>query len=135
VGAAVISCATRRIDSAGNPTRRGDALRWELARDALHVFDPGDEIGDVAEVDEPVREEHVTDREEERGVGAGHDRDPLVGLVGGAGAAGVDDDDLASTGTNGVDLAEDVGTREQAALRRLRVAAHHEPVVRAADVG
>ena len=68
---------------------------------------------DVTEIDESVGEEDVHHRQEERGVGAGRDRDPLVGAVGGAGAAGIDHDDLAAPLADPVDLAHDVGAREQ----------------------
>ena len=58
-----------------------------------------------------------------------------LGAIGGAGAAGIDDDDLAAAPLDGVDLAHDVGAREQRALRRVRVRAHDDEQVGAPDVG
>ena len=60
---------------------------------------------------------------------------PLVGALGGAGAARIDHHHLAAARANRVEPPEHVGRREQAALRRVRVGAEHEQVVGAVEVG
>ena len=115
-------------------TRRLDALGGEVDRRGPHHVDAVDVGADGTEVDEVLGEEHVHHREEERGVGAGNDGDPLVGAVRGARPTRVDHHDLATAGADAVELAEDVRTREERPLRRLRVPAHDDPVVRPGDV-
>ncbi len=119
----------------GHAARVGDRFGGERAGRGLDLVDPGDQVGDVAEVDEPVGEQHVDDREQHRCVGARDDRDPLVGPVRGPGAARVDDHRSPAPLPDLVDLPEHVGAREQAALRRLGVRTEHEEVVGALEVG
>ena len=111
-------------------TRSGDHVGGHLA----HPVHAVEVRFDGAEVDQVLREQRVHDREQQRRVGAGCDRQPLVGAVGGAGAHRVDDDDLAPL-ANSVDVAHHVGRSEQRSLRRGGVGAHDDQQVGALDVG
>ena len=77
------SSAGTRVNAS---TRLGRELRAQR-RGSRRRRRPG--RPDRPEVDEALGEEHVEHREEEGGVGAGQDRHPLVGRVGGA-ASGAD---------------------------------------------
>ncbi len=135
MGAAANSRARRRIVSAGTRQNASTDSGVNAAHTSRTVSTPLHLLLERAERREPLGEEHVAHREEERGVGAGQDRHPLVGVVGGAGAPRVDDDDLATARADAVELTEDVGAREERTARRLGVAAHADEVVGALDVG
>ena len=77
----------------------------------------------------------MDDRGEEDGVGAGTDRDVLIGGLGGAGAARIDHDDLAASITNGLDAARVVGGGADTAVRYERVGAEQHEQVGAVEVG
>ena len=87
------------------------------------------------EVDQPLVVEHGHDCEQQRGVGARDDRQPLVGPLGRAGAAGIDHDRAPAPLADAVDLADQVGVRQQRSVGRVRVRAHDHEQVGAGDVG
>ncbi len=69
------------------------------------------------------------------GVGPGSDGDVLVGLVGGAGAPGVDHDDPSPAGLDGLHPAGEVGCGAQAPVGLPRIGAEHQQEVGAVEVG
>ena len=77
----------------------------------------------------------MDDRGEENGVGAGTDRDVLIGSLGGAGTARIDDDDRAATVTNGSDAAREVGRSADTAVRHERVGAEQHEQIGAVEIG
>ena len=85
--------------------------------------------------DELFLEERVHDRHQQMGVGAGDDRDPLVGLGGGLRPTRIDHDDLPATGAQRLEPAREVGRGAEAAIRRVGVGAHDHEVVGTVDVG
>ena len=134
-GAAANSRASRRIVSAGTRQNASTDSGVNSAHSSRTVVEALDLLLECTERGQVLGEEDVAHREQERGVGARQDRYPLVGVVGGAGAARVDDDDLAATRPDAVELAEHVRAREQRTARRLRVASHADQVVGPLDVG
>ena len=96
--------------------RRGDTLGRPLRDEVAEPVDALDQIGDRSEIDQVVGEEHVHDREQERRVGAGRDGQPLARAVCCAGAARIDHDDLATARLYRVDLAHEIGARQQRTL-------------------
>ena len=93
--------------------------------DAVNVLT---EAADGCEV---LLEQCVHHRKQKGGIGARGDRQPFVGLIGGGGTDGVDDD-------HGVDALEDahhIGGGEQRTLGGRRVGAHHHQKVGALDIG
>ena len=88
-----------------------------------------------AEVGEVLGEQHLGHGHQEVGVGAGADRHPLVGVVGGLGATRVDDDDLPAAGLDGLEAPGEVGRGAEAAVRRVGVGAEDQQVVGAIEVG
>ena len=119
-----------RRDAADGLHRFGRELGAHLAYDldAVHV------VGEAAETHQPVGEEHVAHGQQEQGIGARHDRHPLVSDLRGAGTHRIDHDRATPAFSDPFDLAEHVGEGEDAAHRLRRVGAHHEEVVRAGDV-
>ena len=134
-GAAANSRARRRMVSAGTRQNASTDSGVNAAHTSRTIVDALHLLVEVAERRQAFGEQHVAHRKEERGVGAGEDRHPLVGVVGGAGATRVDHDDLAAARADAVELTEHVGAREERTARRLRVAAHADEVVGALDVG
>ncbi len=118
-----------------NRAEPGHRFGCELAGELAQLVDARDAALQVAERDETLVEENLHPRHQQRGVGAGPDRDPLVGALGGAGAAGIDDHHLSPALADGAEAAEHVGRRQQAALGGVRVCAHHHEKLRAVDVG
>ena len=114
-------------------------LRHRLGRVAggggEHLVDAPHPALEVAEGDQPLLVEDLHDGQQQGGVGAGPHRHPLVGPVGGAGAAGVDHDRAAAPLADAVELTEQVGVGEDRALRRLGVGAHHHEEVGVGHVG
>ena len=94
--AAASSRASRRIASAAIPRDRRDRLGRERRGELLDAVDPVDQLREPAGAREALLEEHVDQREQQERVGAGPDRDVLVGDLGGAAAARVDDDEPAA---------------------------------------
>ena len=86
-------------------------------------------------IGEALVEERVRERGEEVRVGAGTDEEVLVGLVGGLGPAGVDDDQPTAAGPQRAEPPGEVRRGEEAAVRGERVRAEQEEVVGAVDVG
>ena len=109
MGAAANSRAMRRIVSAGTRQKSATDFGREVGAQRTHVVEALHQVGELAERREPFGEQHVAHREEEGGVGAGEDRHPLVGVIGGTRATRVDDDDLAAARPDGVELARTSG--------------------------
>ena len=78
------------MSSAAMPVACGDRLGREGRGRRHDLVEAGDEVGARAEVDEPLAGDHLHHRHQEVGVGAGADRHPLGGRLGGAGAPRVD---------------------------------------------
>jgi hypothetical protein len=76
----------------------------------------------------------VDHREQEQGVGAGADEVVLVGLLGGAAAAGVDHDHLAAAVADAPQAAAHVGRGQQAAVGGERVGPEDQQVICPVDV-
>jgi hypothetical protein len=91
-------------------------------------------LGHSSGVGEPCLEDLACDGREEVGIGAGPDEVVLVGVLGGAAAAGVDHHDLAAALAYGAHAPAIVGRRHQAAVRRQRVRTQHQHVVGPVDV-
>ena len=79
-----------------DPAAGRDELRREVVCESLDVVDPREVRPGRAEVDEPLVEERVHEREQEQRVGAGPDRQVLVGLLRRLRAPRVDDHELAA---------------------------------------
>ena len=92
-------------------------------------------LGERPDVDQVLLEEHVGDRQQQQRVRAGADEVVLVGLLGGAGAARIDDHDLAPPLTDPAQPAAHVGRRHQAAVGGQRVGAEDDQVLGAVYVG
>ena len=107
VGAAASSRASVRISSAATPQCAATASGGKSGRQRRDLVDADDVFGQSAEseVDEALVEEHVHDREQQRGVGAGPGREVPVGQLGGAGAARVDDGQPAAAPAQRLELA------------------------------
>ncbi len=88
----------------------------------------------LTEVDQPLVEDCVNDTQQQRGVGTGRDRQPLVSLGSGLGPHRVDDDNLAAL-TDSADDAHHVGGGQERALRCRGVGAHHHQQVGALQIG
>ena len=69
------------------------ALHRPLRGACAELVCAGGEVRDVVVIHEVAREEHVHDAQGQRGVGAGAEPNPLVTLLGGAGADRVDADE------------------------------------------
>ena len=127
----------RRIVSASMPH---DAARPPRARSRARARStsstPVDVVGRARpSVDEALGEQHVHEREQEEGVGAGPDEQVLVGLLGGLRAARVDDDELPAARRAAPRAGPGSRARSEAAVRRERVRAEHQQVVGAVEVG
>ena len=116
------------------PVGPATGLGREVARQLADLVEPGEVLA-AGRVDEPLVEDHVDEREQQQRVGAGADEEVLVGLLGGAGAPRVDDDDLAAAGADRPQPAAHVGRGHQRAVGRQRVGAEHQQVVGAVEVG
>jgi hypothetical protein len=92
----------------GDARGSGDSRRAPLRDKVTQRVDSVDQLGDWSEVDQVVGEEHVDHREKQRRIRTRGDRQPLACPIGGAGATGIDHDDLAATFLNRVDLAHEV---------------------------
>ena len=125
----------RRIVSGVDARLRGGRLGRERPRQLAHGVDPVGQLGEPAGLGQALLEQHVDEREQQVRVGAGPDRVVLVGGLGGAAAARVDDDELAAARLQRLQPAAHVGRGHQRAVRRERVGAEHQQVLRAVDVG
>ena len=96
LGAAARSRASPRMVAAVDAARRRDGLRREVARQSLDVVEADDVLREPSRPDESLREQDVDEGEQQERVGAGADEVMLVGLVRGARAARIDDDDAAA---------------------------------------
>ena len=119
----------------GDAGARRDGIRREVGCESRHVVDTDHVIGQPAEVDEPVGEQHVHDRGQQEHVGARPDRDVLVGHRGGLAPARVDHDEAAAARLERLEPAREVGRGAQAAVRLERVGTEHHEEVGPVDVG
>ena len=125
----------RRISSASIPQTGATASGVNgAARPATSLGAVG-VLGEPARVGEALGEQHVGDREQQERVGARADEVVLGGLLRGAAAARVDDDDLAAALADRADPAAHVGRGQQRAVGDQRVGAEDQQVVGAVDVG
>ena len=92
-------------------------------------------VGQAARVDQVLLDQRAGHRGQQQRVGAGADEVVLVGLLGGARAARVDDHDLAAALADAPQPAAHVGRGQQAAVRHERVGAEDQQVVGAVHVG
>ena len=111
-----------------------DVLRGEVLRQARDLVDAFDVTLRVAEAHQAFGDDRVHQREEEVGVGARSDEEVLVGFLRGLGAARIHHDQATATGADCPQPAGDVRHRHEAAVRRERVRAQDEEVVRAVEV-
>ena len=88
-----------------------------------------------AGVGQAVGQHDLDHGQQQVGVGAGSDGHVLVGLLRGAGAPGIDDDDPPAPGLDGLDPAREVGRRAQAPVGLPGVGPEHQQVVGAVEVG
>ena len=86
-------------------------------------------------IGETFVEQRVGDRGQQQRVRAGTDREPFVGLLRGAAAPGVDDDEPPAPRLHRLDPTREVGGRAQAPVRRVGVGAEHDEEVGAVEVG
>ena len=134
-GAAASSRACRRMSAAAMPQAPSTASGVNGAQASIDDVEPRHEVVGRAERHEALLDDHLHHRHEEVGVGPGAHRHPLGGRLGGAGPAGVDDDELPAPLDELLEPAGPVRRGGQAAVRRERVGAEHEQVVGPVDVG
>ena len=95
----------------------GDGLRRELGGQGADLVDTVDVLGHSPEIRrQGLLEQHVHDREQQRGVGARARREVAIGEFGGAGAGRVDDDEPAAALAQRPQLAWEVGGGGQTAV-------------------
>ncbi len=116
------------------PIRRRHRLGREVRRQPLDLVDAGKVPGPLPHVDEALLEEHPHHREEQQGVGAGPDREMLVGQLRGTGAPGVDDGEPPAAAAQRPDPAREVGCGAQAPVGVQWVGADDQEVVGAVQV-
>lgn len=104
-------------------------LRGEVPYGFGEFVDVLDVRGEVAGFGELLFEEDVRHGGEEQRVGAGPDRHMPVGEFGGAGASRVDDGQGAAAGSQGLELAGEVGGGAEAAVGFQGVGADEQEVV------
>ena len=122
------------ISSAAMPVAAATASGVKGSAQRAHLVDPADELLEATERHQALVEDHVDQRREQQRVGAGPDEVVLVGVLGGARAARVDDDDLAAALADRAQATARVRRRHQRAVGRQRVRAEHEQVPRAVEV-
>ncbi len=119
-----------------DPAHRRDRLWREVGRLVTHALEslgqPDESFPGTGEI---VIEQDVDDREQEVGIGARPDEVVFVGLLGGAAAARIEDDELAAACPQRPEAAAHVGGGHQAAVRREWVRAEYEQVIGAIDIG
>ena len=122
----------RRIDAG----RGRDGLRRERDECGTDVAETGEVCCDVRTwIGETFVEQRVGDRGQQERVRSGADREPLVGLLGGAAAPRIDHHELAATRLHRLDPPREVGRGAQAPIRRVRIGAEHDQEVGAVEVG
>ena len=116
-------------------TARGSfaPIAWKEALD--EAADGLRRVRDRRDVRVSVAHDHRRHREQQRRIGAGADRDVLVGLARGLGAARIDHHHLAATLAQLAQSPAHVGRGHHAAVRHQRVRADAEEEVGAIDVG
>ena len=119
----------------GDSAVRGDGVGPEVRCDGADLVDTVDMVGHRAEVDQTLVEEHVHDGEHQRRVGARAGSDVPIGEFGGAGAGGIDDDQLAAALAQRPQLAGKIGGGGQTAVGHKGIRADDDEVVRAVEVG
>ena len=97
----------------GNPAELSDALGSEIDARFANLLDSFDQALDISEREQSFGEDHVAHSEKKCCVGAGNDGEPFGCVVGSNGSTGVDDNDLAATSLDGIDLRELIGAGEQ----------------------
>ena len=125
----------RRMVSASIPVASATCSGRELLRRGAHRIDAFGVLGQRAERDEVLAEEHVHEREQEQRVGGRSDREVLVGFLGGLGAARVDDDETPAARPQVAQPSREVGRGPEAPVRRERIRTEHQEIVGAVDVG
>ena len=115
-----------------DPGHVGHRAGGEVRRQRQDLVDAGEVVD---RRDQALGLEHVHEREQEQGVGAGPDEQVLVGLLGGARAPRVDDHDPSAAGAQRSQPAAHVRRGHQRAVGGQRVGPEHEQVVGAVQVG
>ncbi len=114
---------------------RGDALGRHLRDRRRHRLDPVDEVGRASRTGEPLGGDHLQHRGEQPHVGARDHGHVLVGDVGRLGAARVDHHHAPAAGAQRREPALHVRRGHDRAVAHHGVAADHEQMVGAVEVG
>ena len=121
----------RRID----PAARRREIRREVRHRRAHLVDADHVLREAPELDQPVGEQGVHDREQEKYIPARPDRHVAIGELRGLGGPRIDHDQLPAARLHRLRLAAKVGHRPHAAVGRDRVRPEDHEQVRAIEVG
>ncbi|CAB4997105.1 unannotated protein [freshwater metagenome] len=97
----------------GDSAELSNSFGSEIDASFANLFDAFDQAFDIAEREQTFGEDHVAHGEKKCRVGAGNDGEPFRCVVGSNGSTWIDDNDLAATGFDAVDLRELIGAGEK----------------------
>ena len=121
----------RRRDTAAG----SHALRGEGQHGAAQLLQTVDMLGQPPKADQPLVEQRMHQAQQQKDITAGLDRQMLIGLRCGLGAARIDDDDAAAALAHRTRFAAVIGHGPEAAVADQRIGAKHQEQIAALDVG